>query len=47
METYMPTLVPKLYRYKHDPNARTRHAMSQIWSSLKLDKYVKRIYVMV
>lgn len=41
MEAYLPTLVPKLYRYKHDPNARTRQAMTHIWVSLHLDKYAE------
>ena len=31
---YVAQLVPKLYRYQHDPNPRVRDAMSQIWRAL-------------
>ena len=31
---YLPTLVPRLYRYKYDPIPRIQLAMSSIWSSL-------------
>lgn len=31
---YLPTLVPRLYRYKYDPSPRIQLAMSSIWSAL-------------
>lgn len=31
---YLPTLVPRLYRYKYDPIPRIQLAMSSIWSAL-------------
>ena len=34
MAPYVAQLVPKLYRYQHDPNARVRDAMGQIWRAL-------------
>jgi proteasome component ECM29 len=45
LETYLPSLVPKLYRYSYDPNPRVAQAMSNILSVLvsnvqsALDKY--------
>ena len=46
---YLPTLVPRLYRYKYDPNPRIQLAMSNIWSAVvpeskrAVDKYLKEI----
>eukprot|EP00124_Ichthyophonus_hoferi_P004629 Ihof_evm1s534 gene=Ihof_evmTU1s534 len=34
---YLPGLVPRLFRYKRDPNPKTRQAMSEIWKALHLD----------
>lgn len=31
---YIANLVPKLYRYQYDPNARVRDSMSHIWRAL-------------
>ena len=31
---YIAKLVPKLYRYQYDPNARVRDSMSHIWRAL-------------
>ena len=31
---YIANLVPKLYRYQYDPNARVRDSMSHIWQAL-------------
>eukprot|EP01134_Creolimax_fragrantissima_P005982 CFRG5982T1 len=50
LDPYLPQLVPKLYRYKHDPNMKTRTAMGQIWKSLNLEgietikKYAMEIF---
>jgi len=46
---YLPTLVPRLYRYKYDPSPRIQLAMSSIWSALvpeskkAVDKYLRAI----
>lgn len=44
---YLPTLVPRLYRYKYDPIPRIQLAMSSIWSSLVPDskKAVSNAYI--
>ena len=31
---YIAKLVPKLYRYQYDPNARVRESMAHIWRAL-------------
>ncbi len=31
---YLQTIVPRLYRYKYDPNPKIQLAMSSIWSAL-------------
>lgn len=33
----MAGLIPKLYRYQHDPNARVRDSMAHIWRALVAD----------
>lgn len=46
---YLPSMVPRLYRYKHDPSPGIQQAMSNIWSALvpdskrALDKYLGEI----
>ena len=46
---YLPTLVPRLYRYKYDPSPRIQLAMSNIWGAVvpqskkTVDKYLKEI----
>ena len=44
---YLPTLVPRLYRYKYDPVPRIQLAMSSIWSALVPDskKAVSNSYI--
>ncbi|KAI7902114.1 proteasome stabiliser-domain-containing protein [Cokeromyces recurvatus] len=37
MEPYLPRLIPKLYRYQFDPNARVNQTMKTIWRSLVKD----------
>ena len=34
LKPYIAKLVPKLYRYQHDPNPRVRDAMTLIWRAL-------------
>lgn len=34
LKPYVAQLVPKLYRYQHDPNPRVRDAMIHIWRAL-------------
>ena len=34
LKPYVAQLVPKLYRYQHDPNPRVRDAMTHIWRAL-------------
>ena len=34
LKPYIAQLVPKLYRYQHDPNPRVRDAMTHIWRTL-------------
>ena len=34
LKPYIAQLVPKLYRYQHDPNPRVRDAMTHIWRAL-------------
>ncbi|KAK9834910.1 hypothetical protein WJX81_007994 [Elliptochloris bilobata] len=34
LEPYVAQLIPKLYRYQYDPNARVRDAMTHIWRAL-------------
>ena len=49
LAAYLPTLVPRLYRYKYDPNPRIQLAMSNIWSAVipeskkAVDKYLREI----
>lgn len=31
---HLPLLVPRLYRYKYDPNPRVQLAMSSIWAAV-------------
>ena len=34
---HLPSLVPRLYRYKYDPNPKIQLAMSSIWSAVVSD----------
>jgi proteasome component ECM29 len=34
LQTYLPNLVPKLYRYQFDPNPKIQQSMVSIWNSL-------------
>lgn len=34
---YLPTLVPRLFRYKYDPIPRIQLAMSSIWDAIVTD----------
>jgi len=34
LEEHLPTLLPTLYRYTHDPNPRVAGAMRQLWAAL-------------
>lgn len=49
LAAYLPTLVPRLYRYKYDPSPRIQLAMSNIWSAVvpeskkAVDKYLNEI----
>jgi proteasome component ECM29 len=46
---YLPTIVPRLYRYKYDPNPRVQEAMSNIWTAVvpesnkAIDRYLPAI----
>ena len=46
---YLPQIVPRLYRYRFDPNPRIQQAMSGIWNVLvqdnkkTVDAYLKEI----
>ena len=31
LQPHMATLIPRLYRYQHDPNPQVRDAMTHIW----------------
>ena len=37
MQPYVDALVPRLYRYQHDPNGGVREAMTRIWQALVPD----------
>ena len=49
LQTHLPTLVPKLYRYLFDPNPGIRESMKNIWQTVApepaktVDKYLKEI----
>jgi len=49
LKTYLPQIIPKLYRYQYDTNPVVHQAMSNIWSALvpdgkkTVDKYTKEI----
>lgn len=34
LSSHLPLLVPRLYRYKYDPNPRVQLAMTSIWSAV-------------
>lgn len=46
LEPHLAALIPKLYRYQHDPNPRVREAMTHIWQvrllGLILTSYVSQ-----
>ena len=37
LEPYLPQIIPKLYRYMHDPTPRIQQPMMSIWNSLITD----------
>ncbi|KAB7502624.1 Proteasome-associated protein ECM29-like protein [Armadillidium nasatum] len=37
LEPYLPQIIPKLYRYQHDPTPRIQQPMAVIWNSLVKD----------
>ena len=37
LKPYVAALIPRLYRYQHDPNAGVREAMTRIWQALVPD----------
>ena len=39
LEPYLPDIVPKLYRYQHDPTPRIQQPMAHIWSCLVTDTH--------
>ncbi|RMB94711.1 hypothetical protein DUI87_28824 [Hirundo rustica rustica] len=48
LATFLPQLLPRLYRYQFDPNLGIRQAMTSIWNALvtdksMVDKYMKEI----
>jgi proteasome component ECM29 len=49
LSSHLPLLVPRLYRYKYDPNPRVQLAMSSIWAAVvpeskkAVDKYLPGI----
>ncbi|CAI8054228.1 Proteasome adapter and scaffold protein ECM29 [Geodia barretti] len=49
LSSHLPLLVPRLYRYKYDPNPRVQLAMSSIWAAVvpeskkAVDKYLPAI----
>ena len=36
LEPHIANMVPKLFRYRFDPHARTQKAMEQIWNNLSV-----------
>ena len=38
LQPYVAALIPRLFRYQHDPNAGVREAMSRIWQALVPDE---------
>lgn len=46
LEPYLPSIVPKLYRYQHDPTPKIQQPMSAIWDALVKDtaKTVEKYY---
>lgn len=42
---YLPHLIPRLYRYKYDPNAHIQLAMTSIWNSLNVDNKMVEKYM--
>lgn len=43
LEPYLPQIIPKLYRYQHDPTPRIQQPMAAIWNSLVTDN-AKTVY---
>ncbi|CAL4121852.1 unnamed protein product, partial [Meganyctiphanes norvegica] len=46
LEPYLPSIVPKLYRYQHDPTPKIQQPMAAIWDALVKDtaKTVEKYY---
>lgn len=38
MEPYLTQLVPKLYRYRYDPDLKIQNAMRSIWQAVTVSK---------
>lgn len=38
MEPYLAQLVPKLYRYRYDPDIKVQGAMRSIWQTVTVSK---------
>ena len=52
LQPYLPSIVPKLYRYQFDPNPKIQQSMESIWNSLIkqdnkkiLDQYLDKILI--
>ena len=49
MAPYLPSIVPRLYRYKYDPSPGVQLAMSNIWAAIvpeskkAVDRYLEAI----
>ncbi|KAI7810407.1 proteasome adapter and scaffold protein ECM29 [Triplophysa rosa] len=44
LASFLPQLVPRLYRYQFDPNLAIRQAMTSIWDALVTDKTIVEKY---
>ncbi|KAG7160614.1 Proteasome adapter and scaffold protein ECM29-like [Homarus americanus] len=46
LEPYLPQIVPKLYRYQHDPTPKIQQPMAAIWNALVTDnaKTIEKYY---
>lgn len=43
LQEYLPSLIPKLYRYQFDPNVKIQQSMTSIWNSIMNDDNKKII----
>ena len=37
LEPYLPQIIPKLFRYQHDPTPKIQQPMTSIWNALVTD----------